>query len=69
MPTAKKIRVMALSRFNDLKESVTRDAGEEFEVTKTRLDEINSAGYGALVVPVANEPLSPAARRSRTKQA
>ena len=60
---------MALSRFNDLLEGVTREAGEEFEATSTRVGEINGAGYGTLVVPVADEPLSPAAKRSRKKQA
>lgn len=69
MPTAKKVRVMALSRFNDLQENITRDAGDEFDATSARVDEINNAGYGALVVPVAKEPLNPAARRTRAKQA
>lgn len=68
MPAAKKIRVMALSRFDDLQERVTRDAGDEFDATSERVNEINNAGYGVLVVPVAKEPLSPAANRTRAKQ-
>lgn len=68
MPSPKKVRVMALSRFNDLLEGVTREPGEEFDATSTRVEEINGAGYGPLVVPVANEPHSRAAKRSSKKQ-
>lgn len=38
---AKKIKVIALHTFEDLQEKVIRKKGDEFEVSKSRLSEIN----------------------------
>lgn len=43
------MRARTLIRFSDLKSKKVREVGDEFEVTKTRLDEINSALKVALV--------------------
>lgn len=64
--------VVALSPFYDTKEGVNRSAGEEFEVTEERFDEINAAGkaqLGAdLVNEIVKEPLSPEGKKASRKK-
>lgn len=44
------MKVKTTQRFFDRKEKQTREIGDEFEVTKTRLDEILSVGELVKVV-------------------
>lgn len=52
------MRVRTLVRFSDLKEKKVREVGDEFEVTKARLDEINSASRVALVEVVKEKKVT-----------
>lgn len=52
------MRVRTLVRFSDLKEKKVREVGDEFEVTKARLDEINSASKVALVEVVKEKKVT-----------
>lgn len=52
------MRARTLIRFSDLKEKKVREVGDEFEVTKARLDEINSASKVALVEVVKEKKVT-----------
>ena len=52
------MKIRALRRFEDYKEDVIREVGDEFEVTKARLDEINSASRVALVEVVKEKKVT-----------
>lgn len=43
------MRVRVIKRFTDLKENESREVNDEFEATKTRVEEINSARNGPFV--------------------
>lgn len=47
------MRVRCLRGFRDLKSGVFRGVGDAFEVDEGRYKELNGAGYGQLVEPVA----------------
>lgn len=52
------MRVRTLIRFSDLNANKVREVGDEFEVTKARLDEINSASKVALVEVVKEKKVT-----------
>lgn len=60
-------------RFLDRDAGVIREAGDRFEVTPSRFEEINATQYGTLVVKVEEqtagneEPKRPAKRQGRRK--
>jgi len=59
------MKVKALRTFRDLKAERTRSAGDVFEASKERFDELNQTEFGMLVVAVAGsasetpEPVAP----------
>lgn len=64
--------VITLTPFTDLKEGVKRKAGDEFDVTAERFEEINAAaerqGFGRFVNETPKEPFSPASRKAKKEQ-
>ena len=64
--------VIALTPFYDVKEGTHRKAGEEFDVTEERFDEINEAGKKQLGTQLINEcqkePFSPEGRKAEKKK-
>jgi hypothetical protein len=49
------MKVRALKMFNDLQSNRLRKAGEEFEVSQKRLEEINSSHNEALIVVIEED--------------
>lgn len=61
------MRARATVAFLDVRENVYREAGEEFEATRERLDELSRTPYGKLAEEVP-EPERKAARKPKTKE-
>ncbi len=66
------MKVIAILPFDDLQEGVSREAGDSFEVTEERFEEINSTEFGQLVKPAGKEGQAtarkPAARKATARK-
>lgn len=64
--------VVALCPFYDMEAGVNRKAGEEFECTAKRMEELNACGPEQGGVPLVNEivkePLSPEGKKAARKK-
>lgn len=49
------MKVKVTKRFIDKKEGKTREAGDVFDITKKRFEEINSTSFGFLVEEIKEE--------------
>ena len=63
------MKARVVGGFFDVKEKVPRSVGDEFELTEKRFNEINSAGFGELVVKVAEEATAPKPRTASKPRA
>ncbi|ODM27630.1 hypothetical protein A7W90_16205 [Clostridium sp. Bc-iso-3] len=59
------MRVRAIQIFIDKKEGVARKVGDTFNLSKERLEEVNSTKFGALVEVVAEETTKPDDRMTK----
>lgn len=62
------MKVRAKRLFKDKREKVVRKQGEEFVVNQDRFKELNSTGYGVLVVEVKEEKTEEVKDKKSTKE-
>lgn len=60
----KLIHVLVTSQFIDVMTGEYRYAGDEFDVTEERMEQINNAGYGKLVVAYNDKSFANFGRKS-----